>query len=336
MGQQTEITKEVWRNYMPDYIDLYYVGYGQNLNDSHELLQECVQKNCLQPLTERVYDWWDNPEGYYLDEIKEKMTEDGLYDEFVLHEDEMKDYLWENDESTPVENLLINTSKQTFFYSLGIELDHGWHEAFLTKPWQNQSCAQSACRIRQAFGIKKDAPEADKILELCEESTYGGELRIYFKANVQDMISGDPWTDGKDKKDWQTIKFKGRFIAAVWDNTNGAGYEVELDLDKEFPFIRENLQVSDVAEQYDIESACGMCGDWLRNCGTPSFSFEKKKSGSVKISKAIAQEQEFQRLFAEGKCSPLDNNSGRHRDVYYRNDFPCGMYCPHCGKIWYD
>lgn len=329
--------KPVWQNYMPDYIELYYVNHNDDLDNRYDWLQQCVAENSLYSLDEKVLDLWDYPEGDYLDEIEKKMDADGLHDEFVAHEDEIKDWIWEHDKSTPVEDLLSHTTDPTFFYSLGIELDHGWHSDFMVQPWRNQSCAQSAYRIRQLLGIKKGTPEADKILELCEESTYGGELRIYFEEDVREVISGEPYFLASSKSDWEAIRFKGVFKVAVWDNTNGAGYYVDLPLDKEFPFIRKNLQISEKAEKWDIESACGLCGDWLRGNDVPDFSFEKpKKNSKVKISKAVAQEQKFQKLFAEGKCSPLDNNIERHRDVYYRNDVPCGMYCPHCGKVWYD
>ena len=333
MYKQIEKHTEVWRKYLPKIVNLYFVDYDDNLDGKHELLQKCIESNNLYPLNDVVYDFWSYPEGRCLAEIQHKMDEDDLWDEYHKHEDEIKDYLYEHDESTPVEDLLSNTTYPKFFYSFGIDLDHGWHEAFMANPWQNKSCAQSAYRIRQALGIKKGTPEADAILELCENSTYGGELRIYFEASVMDMLAGDKWSE--EKPDWKTIHFKGKCAVAVWDNTNGSGDYVKIDIDKEFPFIRENLQISDVAEKYDIDSVCGLCGDWLDDCAKPEFSY-KKKSGKAKISEAVKQEREFQRIFDAGGCSPCDNNSSRHRGVYYRNEIPCGLVCPNCGKVWYD
>lgn len=328
--------KPICQDYMPDYVHLYYVDRNDDFGNDHKLLQQCVEKNSLLPLNDKVFDFWDYPEGYYLDEIRKKMDADDLSSEFEENQDEIKDWLYEHDESDPVEDLLKNTSDQTFFYSLGIELDHGWHEAFMATPWRNQSCAMSAYKIRRALGIKKDSEDAKKILELCENSSYGGELRIYFESDVKDMISGEEYADGNGKKDWKAIRFKGYFSVAVWNNNEGSGDFVRVLLDKELPFIRENLQISDQAEDFDIERSCGLCGDWLRDCDKPEFSFEKTKRKSVKKSKAVSQEQEFQRIFDAGGCSVLDSNIDRHRDTYYRNDLPCGMYCPHCGKYWYD
>lgn len=325
-----------WRKYLPDYVNLYYVNYDDDLDAHQATLQECVSKNNLLPLNDIVYDFWDYPEGQYINEVRQKMDTDGLHDEFEEHLDEIRDWICAHDESNPVEDLLGNTSKQVFFYSLGIELDHALHCEYVSTPWRNQSCAQSAYRIRRALGIKKDSPEAKEILDLCENSNYGGELRIYFESDIRDMISGDEWDCNENKEDWRTIRFHGTFAVAVWDNCNGAGDYVKINIDKELPFIRDNLQISEVAEKYNIDYACGLCGDWLRDCEEPGFSFTKAKTHSVKKSKAVTQEQEFQKLYKQGKCSPLDNNISRHRDVYYRNIIPCANVCPHCGKEWLD
>lgn len=328
--------KSVWQRYMPDYVELYCVDRSDDFRNHYDWLQQCIAENSLCSLDEKVIDLYDNPEGYYLDEIERRMDADGLYDEFVAHEDEIKDWIWEHDVSTPVETMFDNTLDPTCFYSLGVWLDHGEHSAFLAKPWQNRSYAQSACRIRQVLGIKKGTPEADRVLELCEESYYGGELRIYFEKDIRGLISGDAYYTADLKPDWKTICFHGVFKVAVWDNANGAGHCVDLPINKDFEFVRENLQISEQAEKWDVESSCGMCGDWLRGRDAPSFSLEKTKSTSVKVSESILQEKNFQKLFAEGGCSLLDNNMDRHRDVYYCNDVPCGMRCPHCGKMWLD
>lgn len=112
--------KPIWQNYMPDYINLYYVDRDSDLDNHYDWLQQCVKENCLCSLDEKVLDLWDYPEGYYLDEIEKKMDADDLYDEFVAHEDEIKDWIWEHDESTPVEDMLGNTAVPTFFYFLGL------------------------------------------------------------------------------------------------------------------------------------------------------------------------------------------------------------------------
>ena len=112
------------KKYLPNYVQLYYVDYRNDLSDSIDLLQKCIEKNSLQPLGEAVCDWWDYPEGEYLDGIRKAMERDDLEVLYEENEEEIREWLWENDKSTPVEDLLRNTGGITFFYSLGIL---GWN-----------------------------------------------------------------------------------------------------------------------------------------------------------------------------------------------------------------
>jgi hypothetical protein len=79
-----------------------------------------------------------------------------------------------------------------------------------------------------------------------------------------------------------------------------------------------------------------MYSDW---CSDTNYSFVKAR-GKLKLDEAqIAytnQQNKYVKRFKEGKCSAGDMNITRHRDVFYRNDFPCGNKCPHCGTFWID
>ena len=130
------------KKYMPEYVCLYYVDYNSNLNNETKTLQSCLTQNSLFPLSESVFDWWDYPEEHYLDEIKEKMRKDGVEHLFDEHLDDIRDWLYDNDKSTPVEDLLRNTGRIACFYDLGVELDCGWHEAFMCTPWRNESSSR--------------------------------------------------------------------------------------------------------------------------------------------------------------------------------------------------
>ncbi|MGN1218643.1 MAG: hypothetical protein ACI4TD_11840, partial [Phocaeicola sp.] len=62
----TEVAKEnVVREYAPDYVNLYYVDYRDDLDNNIDLLDQALQNNSLQCVEEQVYDWWDYPEGPY-------------------------------------------------------------------------------------------------------------------------------------------------------------------------------------------------------------------------------------------------------------------------------
>lgn len=318
--------------YLPKYVDLYFVDYNDNLNNSKELLQESLSANSLDAIHEKVWDWWDYPEGEYMDEILKKMKADNTEDLFEEHEDEIRDWLHENDTSTPVDDLLRNTGTISMFYSLGLELD-GWSSGFMCNPWRSSSYAQDAYKVRRILGIAKETKEAELIDRIVKQASGGGELRIYFANNLPAVLSDNP------EEDFKQIHFKGEFAVAIYNAGEGSGDFEYLNLDKSFPFKRSNLYTSE-SEKYHLENCFGMCSDWLDKQPTPTFSMEAPKRGlKIKESKNAArnaQDVEYKRIFKSGGCSAGDMDYTRHRDVYYDNNFPCGSRCPHCGTFWID
>ena len=327
------------KKYMPSSVHLYYVDYRDDLRDSVDLLQRCITNNDLYPLSENVYDFWDAPEKYYLDEIRAEMQRDDVEDLFDEYYDDIVDYLHDHDTSDPVDDLLRNTGDVTLYYDLGLELDCGWRTAFMCAPWQNESIASCAYKVRRKLGIKKDTPEAKKIEDILNNGGCGGSLRIYFKSGICDLISGQEYESGKDKKDFQQIHFKGKVALAVYNPNEGAGDFDYFDVDCTFPFLRDNLAISKT-EKYHLESCFGMCGDWLDKCTQPQLSVEPlKKKRTIKKSPAAEmhkREAELDATFKAGGCTYGDMDIRRHRDVYYDNNIPCGQRCPHCGTFWID
>lgn len=323
-----------WEPYIPTYVDMYYVDYRDDLSDNTKLLQECIDKNSLYPISECLDDWWEYPEAPYLEEMQNQMERDGIEwdDDWV---DEIRDALWAKDTSDPINDLLRNTGAITMFYSLGVEID-GWHSAFLCNPWRGESEEMAAYKIRRALGISKDSPEAKKIWTIVCNAPYGGELRIYFETDLRDVHSRKY---EENDRDFKSIHFKGTVAVALYDHNQGSGYYEEIAIDRKFPFKRENLALSD-SEKYSLEEYFGMCGDWLRGTDAPTLSFDAPKNNrKLKSSTAVqdrAREAELDRIFKAGGCTFGDMNYKRHRDVYYRNEIPCGSKCPHCGTFWID
>lgn len=318
--------------YLPSYVNLYFVDYRDDLCENKDLLQKSVSSNSLDSIHEKVYDWWDYPEGEYLKEIRQKMEQDGAEDLYEKHEDEIRDWLCEKDTSTPVKDLLRNTGKVSMFYSLGLEVD-GWHYAFMCNPWRNGSYAMDAYKIRQKLGIKKGSSEADKIDSIVRNASGGGELRLYFSSELTAVLSDDP------ENDFKQVHFKGEFAVAIYNAGEGSGNFEYITLDKSFPFKRSNLYISE-SEKYHLENCFGMCSDWLNQKGGPVFTMEAPIKGQkIKASKNAvrnAQDTEYKCIFQAGGCSAGDMDYTRHRDVYYDNNVPCGSRCPHCGTFWID
>ena len=317
--------------HVPTYVSLYYVDYRDSLNESAELLEESLRANCLDPINEKVDEWWS---GYdlasdYIKEIRDKLEEEDveLSDD---DEDEIREWLWDNDTSTPVKDLLGNTGSIAMFYSLGLEIEGYSEPAFLCPSVRYSSVAQEAYKIRRKLGIQKGTKEADLITSIVENASYGGELRIYFSIPLEDALS-----ENMDE-DFKTIHFKGNCTVAVY-HSNGSGDFEHFEIDKVFPFDRDNLFTSE-SDKYPLEDCFGMCGDWLDNSNDPIFSHESTKGKIKKSDNAarIAQEAEYKRVFKAGGCTRGDMDYTRHRDVYYKNEIPCGSHCPHCGTFWVD
>ena len=293
---------------MPDYVELYYVDYCDNLSQHQELLSECVNRNSLMPLSEQVFDWWDFPEKYYLDEIRQRMQEDNIDALFDSNYEDILDYLSANDRSNPVEQLLKNTGAQSCFYDLGLELDCGYHYAFMCTPWRNESPAAASYKIRRKLGIKKDSLEAEQILRLCKNASCGGSLRLYFKSDIVSLISGDKYEESTEN-DFQQIRFQGKVAVAIYNPNEGSGDFEYIAGSFTLPFIRDNISLSS-ADKYSLEECFGMCSDWLDRCATPILSVEPlKRKHNIKKSKIQEwrkNEKMLDATFKAGGCTHGD------------------------------
>lgn len=319
--------------YLPDYVNLYYVDYRDSLDNSMDVVQKCVAKNTLMPLEESVYDWWDFPEGEYLDEIRRKMAEDDLEYLFDENEDGIKEYILDHDKSTPVEDLLRNTRQVTCFYSFGKDVC-GYVDDWLGS-CRGESEEVTAYKIRRFLGIQKGSKEDEKIHDLVAQAYTGGDLRVYFNANIEGLIAGNKYWEAEYKKDFRSIKLDGVVSIGVIDTNNGSGDFQEIEVHKSFPFNRNNLFISEL-EHWGLEE---IFGGGVIDTENVSFDMKPVKSKKAKTSRVKAkmeQEEKYKETFRAGGCTGGDMDMRRHRDVYYDNGFPAGSRCPHCGTFWID
>lgn len=336
--------------FMPSYISLYYVDYRDDLSENIDILQECIENNNLYPIYEKICDWWDFPEEHYLDDIEKEIKdyfyengdEDGLIDGkdadeyYKDHCDDIREYLWDNDESTPVEDLLSNTGKVTFFYDLGHECEHGWNEAFMCSPWRDKEPDDVFKECAEILGILPDTPEERTLEEIVNMSSYGGQLRIYFAAKIKDVLSNEGYTE--NDTDFETITFNGEFNIGIYNPGQGAGWVDSMKLNRTFKFNRDNLHLSKT-DHYSWESCAGTFDNWCEDYDEPTFSYEELEAVEVGESENKAlreQEAQYIKIYKSGGCTAGDMDITRHRDVYYRNEIPCGNKCPHCGTFWID
>ena len=187
-----------------------------------------------------------------------------------------------------------------------------------------------ACHgVRRALHLKKGSFD-EKIEELVEMPHTAGELRIYFNAMFDRLISKDHRTISK------SIRFHGNVVVAIADSRtvldimcSSAGHH--------FPFRRENLFVDSQVHYSYANEVCGMTNDWCDSTkwetGMIPFTGSVRKSRMAEYKK---QEAAYEQTFRDGKCTFGDMNYKRHRDVRYSNEYPAGCRCPHCGTFWID
>lgn len=319
-------------SYIPPSVSLYYVDYRDDLDEHEDLQQKCLQDNNLIPLYENIDDWYGEQEIQYCNEelnnIRKKMSEDGREKEFNAHEDEIRDLLYERNDTDPLTDLIKNTSTTNMFYSLGVEID-GYHNDWCGS-YRGESEEMACYKIRRALKLKKGQFD-DRIKELVDNATYGGELRIYFNAMFNELVNND------EKNDFKTIRFHGDVVVAIADSHNGSGFDLTLPLDITLPFNRDNLFVDSQVHYSYASEVCGMCHDW---CDSTQWELGvkpvKKSIKSSKMAAHVQQEAQYAATFKAGGCTPGDMNMNRHRGVFYDNNFPCGNHCPHCGTFWVD
>lgn len=315
---KADTNRQSWKSYVPKRTTLYYVDYNEDLDGREDLQEQCIRDNSLWPLQEQVLEWYGEQEygnlRSYLSDIRKEMEAAGKSAEYNQHEEEIKDLLYERNDTDPTDDLISNSALTNMFYSLGVEIA-GYEYGCATR---KESQAMSCHKVRHALKLKKG--QFDKELkELVDNAICGGELRIYFNAMFNKLVTGDK------EDDFRSIRFHGNVIVAIADSGEGSGYHVTLPLDITFPFKRDNLFVDSQVHYSYANEICGMLNSWCDSTrwetGMRPLKSDLPKS---KMAKHQQTEAQYQRTFKEGGCTFGDMNYHRHRDLHYINSFPCG------------
>ena len=320
--------REPWRDYLPEYVNLYYIDYRDTLNELPQTMAECIRTNSLYPVSEEIYDWdTDEALSSEMREMKAGMQQDGIEWDSDWNE-AVYEALRDLDQSTPVDDILRNTGEVSMFYDLGMEYYQPWD---MDKEEKSEAVAEICGILNIPMDDEKRVAIIKCILENCG---YGGNLRIYFRNELGSAISEPRWDENSE--DFKTIKFKGSYTVAIHDSARGGGWGEEVELDCAFVFNRDNLQLAAIDGNYSYQETygCAPDGDTAAFCMEESQS--AKQVGNSQLNAANAQIDEYKRIFSEGACTLGDIDMGRHRDVKYRNEYPCGWKCPHCGQFWID
>lgn len=334
-----KITFEDIEPLLPKSTNLYYVDYRDNLENSMEVLQECIHNQHQDKLHEMEDTWFDEPdwaqEKLDLKEaIEQTFNIEDAEDIIEEFSQQIEDHFYNVDDSDVTGDLLKNTSSQFMFYDTGYEMEsESWR-------WDNKRVAKEVVKILKHLGFKStEIAKIDRkygsdsvwtaIWNCVQNATYGGQLEIYFKDEVHHYFNiGEKYN---------AITFKNPTIGII-DHGNGSGYQedvtgysITLPLNPKNIFIERTVSYN---WSYDI---AGMCSDAYDAC---KVSFEKSNSKRVlevsALNAHIKEEARLDAIFKAGGCTPGDMKYTRHRRQEYINNYPCGTRCNDCGTFFID
>lgn len=326
-----EITWEQVKELIPDTVSLNYVDYRESLDESAETIQECISEGEWYPLYDKIDEWYQEQrwfyEGEYLKELQTDLEnefeiEDGSFvtDKF---EGEIRETLWDRDDSDVLSDLIRNTSTLVAHYDTGYEMESGsWN-------WSEAEVRLERIHIKKHLGIL-NTTEYDAAMDMMiMQASYGGQLLIYFNLDIEDFVGHFP--------NRKTIKFKNAQIGVV-DHYNGSGDILEMPISQEIvlPYNPENVFLEESIKYNWTYSIAGMTRDWA---DSTEIAFTEEEVGEIKTSSTndhLKQEEQYNKTYREGGCTFGDMDYRRHRNTVYINDYPCGNKCKDCGTFWID
>jgi hypothetical protein len=333
---KTEIQLEQIVALLPNYVSLCYVDYNENLSRNIDSLQVCISENSWDKLCEELDEYLCESQQANLDSYKNELKNDIIFKFNVDDEEaydlvcnkyrnEIEDTLYERDSSNAVKDLLRNTNKFSCFIDMGLHIEEGsWQ-------WERSEQTHRLKKIKRKLNIESNKWDNDIRLMLSQAS-YGGQLVIYFYESVENLVTDDA------KKNWKSVIFTNPAIAII-NTAEGSGDHTHLQGHKfTISFNRKNLFIDRYFKYNYVSAVCGMSQDWCEKA-VVKFSFDSirgRKSVLSPLAAEALKDREYDLIYKQGKCTFGDMDSRRHRDVYYRNDYPCGNKCPHCGTFWID
>jgi hypothetical protein len=309
--------------------ELISVDYREDLSNSLEIVQHCIQKQDPSKLDESIWEgsWEAEIEGVdcAIKELEDEVIRclpveaEEAIDFIEEHRDEIEDEIRNRDHSNPLDDLIRHTTDPVCFYDTGLE----WSGNYDT-----EAVDECLKEIKHAFGIDMDKYDARLTLVL-EQASYGGQIVVYFLGDIEHLLFG---IDDAD-----TIVFENPTIACI-DTVNGSGDHTELyGLKFALPLNMQNLFLDRCIKYSYVYQVCGLSEDF---CASTDVTFVKTSRQDIPpesgLHSLMDQEHRYQETFKKGGCTFLDMDISRHRDVYYRNDYPCGNKCPHCSTFWID
>jgi hypothetical protein len=125
------------------------------------------------------------------------------------------------------------------------------------------------------------------------------------------------------------------------DRGNGSGHSEPIGIKLTAKFNRKNLHSDNGAPGYSFTNdVCGLTKGFMSYANIR----KAKKTDKIievdinpKFEAEMKREKELDKHWKEtGHCTFGDMNFKRHKNLPYRNDFPCGNKCTECGTFFID
>ena len=328
-----DLTWEQIKELIPNSVSLHYVDYRESLDKRLETVQQAIQDGDYVAISEVVWDCYDQDQSgieYCIQELRDELVSTYDLDKEVADEivdtfqDDIRETLWDRDDSDVIKDLLRNTGSHTMHYDTGYYMDgESWS-------WDEKRVVSEGRQIKKALGLKMgDTTWDDELHVMIRQASYGGSLVVFFYDTVADYIVID--------ENFNMLTFKNAHIAII-NTGNGSGDDCFLK-GSEFtlPLTKDNIFIDHTFKYSYTHSVCGMSSNW---CDSTEVSFTEKKTKKV-IEKSAAhqelsREKEYNKTYKAGSCTLGDSDINRHRNTSYINDYPCGNKCKDCGQFWID
>lgn len=330
-----EITFEEIEELLEDTYYLTYIDYRSSLEGYEKAVQASIHQHDYQPIYEKMNDWLTDSEWYGLDYAFKQLRKALLHkynllpsevDELIeKYRDKLQYEIRSRDKSTPISDLIHNTGPVPAFYDIGHRMmPNSWS-------WDDEAIEEEIGKLKTVLQITS-AKHDDALEELVTHATYGGRTVIYFLPDLKKM------TSYQKHKEHKTIVFSGSPAVAIIDTHKGSGWHVYLPGHEiTLPYDPKSVFIDKVIKYNYTYKVCGLASDW---CGCTDVTFTDEVQDTElpesTLHAELEQEARYQKVFDEGGCTFGDMDINRHRNVYYRNSFPCGMKCKDCGTFWID
>ena len=252
----SEVTEQITLGQIEELLessyDLYYVDRGDSLDERMKELQDDIHDPEANNVWESVFEhWWADTDGPKADLLK-KMTDKWDIDhdeaEELYDDHDIRSCIEDRDTSTPIADLLRNTSAQAMYYSTGIYL----HDMY-------ESLDDRLDTLKKKLRIEEDDQD-DTLRMMLAQASYGGEVVIYFCDEL------GPWINPGENVDLMgnLITFDGCYIAVIHTG-NGSGDHCWFSGKISLQFRRDHVFICKAVHYSYTHEVCGMFNSWCED-----------------------------------------------------------------------